>query len=349
MKDKIILAKLFLLTAVILTFLGHLDKAQSSASMKDPVIFIGGGTLDDDATSVLLFTYEPIDYRGVITTNSDCIYNFALQTQWKLQSFLGKTSSPIMLSSARGWNPFPIQYRADSILVYQSEFIKEYTDNSQWPPYPSGEAFLKEQLSKAAKTNTPITLLITDPLTTLSNVLNEDKQLEKGIKRVIWMGGAIHVTGNLDPKTLPPESANAKAEWNAYWDPYAVDWIFKNTSFPIVVFPLDVTDQAKLTSEFMNALNAQSTEYKYSKLVYSLYRLVKDQPYFEMWNALTSVYLVRPDIFENPVQMKLSIEIEGSLQGAISQNPRGRDVSVVLNIKDKSSFYSFVLNQLRRN
>jgi len=337
------------LLLMFLFFAGTAQAGTLAPGAKEPVIFVGGGTIDDLAASVLLFTFDNIRYKGMITTNSDCFYNYALQDQYKLQRYINKSNSPITLSDARGWNPFPNQYRLDSIKVYKLPIFSEYPDNSLWPPFSSGEAFLKKELRLAIRTKTPITLLITDPLTTLCNVLKENRRLEKGIKRVIWMGGAIDVRGNLDPNTLAPELANPKAEWNAFWDPYAVDWIFKNTSFPIVVFPLDVTDQAPPTPDFLTSLKAQGATFRYSNLVYNLYSLVEGQPFFEMWNSLTSVYLARPDIFDAPVPMKLSIETEGFMQGAISRNKNGRAVTVVLNIKDKHSFYSYVLNQLKRN
>ena len=349
MRLKALLAGAVLLVATVLAGAAITADARSSPAAKDPVIFIGGGTIDDDAAAVLLFTMEGIDYRGIITTDSDSIYNYAMQAQWRLQSYLGKASLPITMSRARGWNAFPWSYRSDSIKVYDSAVLSGLSDNAAWPPYPSGAALLEHQLSRAAQTHKPITLLITDPLTTLSDLLKHNRRLAKGIKRVIWMGGAIDVPGNLDPTTIPPQIANPKAEWNAFWDPYAVSWIFKNTSFPIVLFPLDVTDQAKLTPEFMASLDAQGPQYRYSRLVGGLYGLVEGQPYFEMWNSLTSVYLARPDIFAAPVPMKLTIETEGYMQGAITRDPKGRAVRAVMSIKDKDAFYTYVLNQLKRN
>jgi len=357
MRRKTLSLMLALLPALLLSCPGCGDYASSSAPAaaaqdlvtKDPVIFVGGGTIDDNAASVLMFTMENLDFLGTITTNSDSIHNYAMQVQWKLQSYIGKSSYPATLSDARGWNPFPWLYRADSIKVYNADVFKGYSDMTQWPPYPSGEIFLKEQLTRAVETGTPVTLLITDPLTTLFTVLRENRQLEKGIKRMVWMGGAINVPGNLDPTTIPPEIANQKAEWNVFWDPYAVDWLFDNTTFPLILFPLDVTDQAKLTPEFMASLKAQSPQYRFSSLVYGLYSLVEGQPYFEMWNSLTSVYLARPDIFDDPVPMNLTVVTEGYMQGTVSQGQNGRAASVVLNIKDKDAFYSYALNQLKRN
>ena len=55
------------------------------------------------------------------------------------------------------------------------------------------------------------------------------------------MGGAIDVPGNLDPTATNPAVANTHAEWNAFFDPFAVAYALQN--FPdINVFPLDVTN-----------------------------------------------------------------------------------------------------------
>jgi len=339
---------LLLLLTGLLLFNSGLVFSQSPKE-KEPVIFIGGGTIDDHVASLLQFTMENIDFRGSLITNSDCLYSYALQNQWRIQTAVN-VRYPITLSDARPWNPFPMEYRRDSLKTYTSEVLKDYSDNPQWPAqYLSGEKFLLDQLTDAIKEKRPVTLLITDPLTPLVTVLRENRHLEKGIRRVIWMGGAIDVPGNLDPNTLPKELANPKAEWNVYWDPYATDWIFRNTRFPLIVFPLDVTDQAKLTEEFLTALKAQSEQYRYSRLVAGIYRLVEGQPYFEMWNSMTSVDLARPEIFEKPERMKLAVETEGYLQGAITRSDTGREAEVVLNLKDPNAFYQYVLERLRRN
>jgi inosine-uridine nucleoside N-ribohydrolase len=99
----------------------------------------------------------------------------------------------------------------------------------------------------------------------------------------------------------------------------------------------------------MKSLEKQSAQYRYSTLVYSLYSLVKDQPYFAMWNTLTSVYLAKPGLFDTPTPMRLRITTEGYLQGAISEAFNGRLVDVVLNLRDSEGFYDYFLEQLQRN
>lgn len=314
-----------------------------------PVLFVQGGTIDDTVSYLLLTTMDDIDLRGVVVTNTDTISDYAMQIQWKSMSAIKDTKVPIGLSSARGWNPFPWLYRSDVIRQSNTQVFRDLADNKDWPPYPSGDRLLHNLLSDAVDSDAPLTLLITCPPTTLSDLLREHPGLEKGIARLIWMGGAIHVKGNLDPNTIPAEVANPQAEWNAFWDPQSVGWLFQNTSFPIVLFPLDVTDQVHITKEFMETIEQQAASYKYSDLVYQSYALVADEPFFEMWNTVTTAYLAHPDFFDDPQTMTLVIETEGYDQGTIRESSEGRQVEVVFDIASKDAFYDYVLTQFRRN
>jgi purine nucleosidase len=271
-----------------------------------------------------------------------------MQVQWKLMQLIEQPGVPVALSDARGWNPFPWSYRDDVTRHDDIEAFSTLDDNEAWPPHPSGDDLLYDVLLRAVEEGRPATLLVTCPLTPISDLLQEHPELEKGIARLVWMGGAIHVPGNLDPSTIPAEIANPGAEWNAFWDPLAVDWIFRNTSFPIVLFPLDVTDQAPIAGEFRAALEGQAATYQYSDLVHQSYALIRNDPYYEMWNTTTTAYLAHPEFFEAPESMHLEVETEGYDQGTIRQRPSGREVKVVLGFAQKDAFYEYLLEQFRR-
>jgi purine nucleosidase len=309
---------------------------------------VHGGTIDDFVSYLLLTTMEGIELQGILVTHTDTIAGPAMQIQWKLMQLIEHSSAPVALSDARGWNPFPWIYRADVTRHDDIEALAALDDNEAWPPHPSGDDLLYDALSQAVEKDRQVTLLVTCPLTPISDLLQEHPDLEKGIARLVWMGGAIDVHGNLDPSTIPAEIANPGAEWNAYWDPLAVDWIFRNTSFPIVLFPLDVTDQAPITGEFMAALERQAASHQYSDLVHQSYALVRDDPYYEMWNTTTTAYLARPEFFKEPQSMRLEIETEGYDQGTIRRGPGGRRVDVVLDFAQKDAFYEYLLEQFRR-
>jgi len=325
---------------------GTIDEVQDN---KLPVVFIHGGAIDDSVSYLLLTTMDNIDLRAVIVTNTDSIGRYAMQSQWKMQRFIEDPTTPVGLSNVRGWNPFPWAYRSDSIRQHDIEALGDFEDNPAWPPFPSGDDLLHDILSEAVTEDAPITVLITCPLTTVSNLLREHPELKKGIARLIWMGGAVEVKGNLDKDTIPAEVANPEAEWNVFWDPHGVNWIFGNTSFPIVLFPLDVTNQVPLTSDFKTKLGKQAVSFRYSTLVQQSYALIINEPFFEMWNTVTTAYLAHPELFDEPTAMKLTIITEGFSQGALRQSPDGRAIDVVLEIAQKEQFYDYVLGQFRRN
>ncbi len=199
----------------------------------EKILFNHDAAIDEFMAAVLLTTMQDKQFLGSVIMNADCIDNYAMQAQWKIQQYIGQSQYPLTLSRARQWNPFPWVYREDCIKEWQIDVLKDLPDNPAWPPYPDGDVFLRDTLADALLAEEQLTLLVNCPMTTLRNVLEANPELEAAIGRLIWMGGAINVPGNLDPTTIPPEVANKKAEWNAFCDPFAIDWIFGNTQFPI--------------------------------------------------------------------------------------------------------------------
>jgi len=135
------------------------------------------------------------------------------------------------------------------------------------------------------------------------------------------------------------------SEWNIFWDPVSTEWIFNNTSFPIILFPLDVTNQAKL-APLMPRLREKSLEFAYSKLAYEGYERTGDEPYYCMWNVVTSCYIPHPEFFGEPVRMNLGVVTEGNEQGDVVRKSSGREVEVVLSLKEPDQYYDHVLKQL---
>jgi purine nucleosidase len=330
-------------TAVAAGYANATDKSHE----KEPILFFSGGAIDDFVTYTLLTTMEDIDFLGVVTTNADTIAGPAMDVQWKIANFLHDSNRPMALSQARAVNPFPYQYRDDCIAFGKIASLVQVAPNAAWPPYPSGEKLIYDTLKQAVDNNQPVTMLVTCPITALTDVLVKSPELEKGVRKIVFMGGAIDVPGNLDPNTIPPEIANQKAEWNIFWDPFAVDWLFKNTSIPIILFPLDVTNHAKL-GPLMPRLEQQGKAYEVSKLVYEGYSLVTGQPYYRMWNVMTASYIQRPDLFGPPVTTRLIAVTQGKKEGALIKQANGRVVEVVYTVRSLDDYYDYILAQLRR-
>ena len=154
---------------------------------KEIVLFNHDAAIDEFMAAVLLTTMEEVDYRGSVIMNADCIYNFAMQAQWKIQKFLGinQKNNPITLSRARQWNSFPWLYREDCIKENNIDCLKPILNNDKWPPYPDGDKHMIKELRAALKKGEKMTLLVNCPMTTLRNVLEAHPELKKAFSFLV--------------------------------------------------------------------------------------------------------------------------------------------------------------------
>lgn len=311
-----------------------------------PVILLHDAAIDEYISTILLTTMPELTLSAIVVVNGDCITTPAMNAAWRIQQYIGRTDIPLGLSSARGYNPFPWAYRGDCIKVNDLAMLQPLPACAT--PYKDGDALLADTLARATS---PVTVLCTGPLTPLATLFSspEGAALQSKVGRLVWMGGAIAVSGNLDPNTLPPGVANPYAEWNVFWDPFAASWVFKNTSFPISLFPLDITNKAAITPSFMSRLLGQGKHYPVSNLAYQSYEIVASETFYDMWDVTATVWLTRPDLYKPLETMSLSVVTEDAgMQGALIPDRGGRRVDCAMDFQDIDGFYSYVLAQLAR-
>lgn len=315
-----------------------------------PVVLLHDAAVDEFISSMLLTVMPGIDLLGLIIVNADCIAEPAMQASSRLLQFIGRTEIPVALSRARGWNAFPWPYRDDCVSFNELPILHEYKPHVATPP-PDGEALLAKLLREAIHNDRPITLVMTGPMTPLTDTLSKDSSLSKGIGRILWMGGAIDVPGNLDPSTISPVVANKHAEWNAFWDPYSVEDTFRLFG-DIYMFPLDISNSASVTTDFLNALKQQGDKYRYSKLAYEAYSLVAKEPFYRLWDVTATCWLGRPDLYTPSTSMPLTIQQWGFEQGWIHRplTPGAEKLqNVFFSFADLQGFYGYVLELLATN
>ena len=352
-------------------------KRPNKQTMK--TIFIQDAAIDEYIAGVLLSTFSSLDLQQIIILHGDCVAGPAMDAAWRIQQYTRQATDILSLAHSRSWNPFPWEYRKDSVALNHIPCLRDIPANPEWPWYPSrieahlpyhqladlnanhhpmneahhaypdGDLALTEKLQEALNHNEKLLLVVCCPLTLVASVLQANPHLEAAIDHMVWMGGAVNgVPGNLDPDTLPRETASPYAEWNVFCDPYAVAWIFANTCFPITLFPLNVTNQAALTPAFLEGLAQQAASAPLSRLAWESYQLVLDQPFYSLWDVTTVVYLERPDLFSAPQTQSLSIITDGFYQGTLIPSDSGRALQVIMDICDPAAFYEYLLQQLNR-
>ena len=128
-------------------------------------------------------------------------------------------------------------------------------DLADWPPEigdppPDGAARPRASaliVAMAAERGAALTLVALGPLTNLALAIESDAARVASVGRVVVMGGAVDVRGNVTPT----------AEFNMHVDPDAVARVF-SAGLPLDLVPLDATRQAVLMRGDLEAALART-------------------------------------------------------------------------------------------
>ncbi|GBD08249.1 Pyrimidine-specific ribonucleoside hydrolase RihA [Candidatus Thermoflexus japonica] len=303
-----------------------------------PVLMDMDGGIDDFMALALLLTIPHVEVIGVLVTPADCYLEPALSAARKLLAFMNRPGIPLARSRVRGQNAFPAIFRKDAFVVDLLPILNETEREGPALAQEEGPAFLIRRLRQALR---PVTMLVTGPLTNLAQALDQDPGIEGQIEEVIWMGGALDVPGNVDPWMEPGHDGTA--EWNAYWDPLAVQRVLTST-VPLRIFPLDVTERVPVTPGFLRCL-ARQRRYPLSDLAAQSYATVAWSRYC-MWDVVTTVWLARPELFTFE-ETEIAVHTEGPGQGRIIRQPGGRRVWVAVDV-EVEALYRFLLEAWAR-
>lgn len=307
--------------------------------MPNPHVFFShDGGVDDYLSILLLMAMPDVDVLGIAVTEADCFAEPAVSATRKILDLMGRSDVTVSLSSARGVNPFPRDFRLSS---YQLDLFPILNTRPTLTTPLAQEDAQHVIVSALRAAPAPVTFLETGPLTTLAQALALDPSIAAKIERVVWMGGALNVPGNVSWRYEPGHDGSA--EWNVFWDPISAAKIWA-TDLPLVICPLDITNDTPITPEFIRALSRQR-HYPISDLAGLCYSLVAYRPYY-CWDVLTTAYVGRPDLFTLRA-WETELIATGPSQGRTAVKPGGRVVQA-LDTVDKDAFFAYFLEQMAR-
>ena len=296
------------------------------------------GGVDDFLSVMLLMAMDHVDVKGVVITPADTYIKPAVSATRKILDLMGRADVPVAESTVRGLNPFPRAFRRDTFSIDNFPILNERDEIRAPLVKEPGQNFMARVLRDAPE---PVTILETGPLTTIAAALDIDPGVEKKIKEIIWMGGALNVPGNVD--RIMEGGQDGSMEWNVYWDPLGADRVWK-TSIPLIICPLDITNNVPITQNFVRRL-ARQRRFPISDLAGLCYALVTHQDYFA-WDVLTTSYLGKPEMFQLR-EWETEIITDGPSQGRTLVKPGGRKVRALDKV-DLDQFYEYIFKQWSR-
>jgi len=211
------------------------------------LIFDHDGGVDDLLSLMLILSMPEVNLLGVTITPADCYAEDAVTSTLKLLALYGKKHIPVSVGNQYGPNAFPADFRAQPRACHAFPAMLRVTeDRSQLTDTPAHQ-WIIDTLNKSTSA---VTLLLTGPASNLTKALADSPNIKKHIEKVIWMGGAINVRGN-----VAMHDHDGTAEWNAYWDPDSTSDLIK-AELPLLLLPLDASNTLPVSWPFLQKLAA---------------------------------------------------------------------------------------------
>ena len=314
---------------------------------KRTVLFDHDGGVDDILSLTMLLSMPHIDLAGVVITPADCFLRPALSATLKVLRFFDRFDIEVGAGNLHGVHAFPRAWRTHAYAIDAFPILNEITAGT--PDLSTGRLvdevghdFLARKLRQAT---TPVTVLATGPVSNLAAALATEPELADKIEEVVWMGGALEVTGN-----VKDYEHDGSAEWNVYWDPSAAHTLWQ-TDVPITLFPLDATNQVNVTTEFLQRL-AQQRRYPVSDFAGQCWAItVGVIPAYEyiyhMWDTLTTGYLGAPHTITFR-DVRCQIIASGPGAGRTRITDTGGRIVRAASTVDVEKFHRYILDLFKR-
>ena len=289
----------------------------------------------DDLVSYLLFLQAPeIKLLGVGAIDADGYVDPSVEVCRKLTDRFNTRGDKLEVakSNSRAVNQFPEAWRTASYsfnsLPILNESGKMVTKEADQPAH-------LDMVTKLENATAPVTVVMTGPLTDLARALDAAPEIETKIEKLYWMGGSLDGHGN-----VVQVNADGTQEWNAFWDPYAVERVLAS-NIPMEVIGLESSEELPLTNE-LKMHWAGLRKYPAVDLAGQAYSLLVNPPiqtaqlYF--WDILTVISALYPEVVLTAEKRKVKVITKGTAAGRMEEDPNGREITLVTKA-DKDLFF----------
>lgn len=222
-----------------------------TADSRIPVVLLQDGAPDDISAAMYLMLDERVNLAGVVVSNGEARPSRAL-SKWEDYIY-----------AYMGWNAVQVVAGCDcAVDAHANQFPTSWRDgaDSFWgmtlPEY-DGQSSTKTGrdliIELARRYPGRLVVVITGPHTDLALALAQEASLASKIAKVVIMGGAVDVAGNI--KADDPTQTNITAEWNIWVDAQAAAEVF-DSGIPLDIIPMDPVPEVELHREFAQKVGA---------------------------------------------------------------------------------------------
>jgi pyrimidine-specific ribonucleoside hydrolase len=198
----------------------------------------------DDAVALFMaLASDELTVELVTTSAGNQVPEKTYQNARRLLALAGREDVPVARGAAK-----PLRRNLIIADYVHGESGLDGADLPEPSVAPLEQGALEAMVGLLRRSDTPITIVATGPLTNVAILLLAHPELKEKIDSISIMGGACF-GGNY----------TANAEFNIYVDPEAADVVFE-AGLPIAMFGLDVTLQAQLFQADIDTIRALGTK-----------------------------------------------------------------------------------------
>lgn len=308
---------------------------------KTPVIFDHDGGVDDLLSLMLLLTMEHIDVIGVTITPADCFLSDATKSTLKILKLFNRTQVPVAQGNHHGIHPFHYDWRAQPKMVNALPTMLSIEENTSQITSEAADQFIANALTK---TSEPVTVLMTGPCTNLVKAFEIAPTCKANIDKVVWMGGAVDVKGN-----VANYNHDGSAEWNVYWDYLSSQALFQS-GVAVELIALDATNCLPIDETFLKEL-AKHRNFALAELSGQFWACtVASVPTYEftyfLWDVMATCTLGISEEAITYENIKLSVSIEEPSEGNTYRTEEGNNIKVAMQA-DRDMVLDYLFKQLQ--
>jgi inosine-uridine nucleoside N-ribohydrolase len=208
----------------------------------------------------------------------------------RLLTLAGRPEIPVYIGSGtplRVTAPFPDEWRKKSDELPGVDLRSAKREPQKGP----AAEFLAHRLRAGRAT-----VLALGPLTNLAQAFEREPTAVGNLERLVIMGGAFHVPGNLgDGGAFKTD--NKTAEWNIFVDPLAAGIVFRSAP-NIEVIPLDATSKVPIDLDYLKNFKASTSTAlgRFVAQVLEVERPFISAGFYQAWDPLAAVSLIEPKV-----------------------------------------------------
>ncbi|MEG4444993.1 nucleoside hydrolase [Microcoleus sp. AT9_B5] len=225
-----------------------------------PVIVDTDGGVDDALALIMALNSPQLDLKAVTVVAGNINVEQAANNVLRVISIVEPDTSPIV---AKGCEKPLLKPPFNAAGIHGADGLGEldqFKEADDTPRYPklttkSSTENAIDLLLSAAKEYDNLTIIALGPLTNLATAIQKDGATMKKIGRIIIMGGAVTVPGNI----------SAAAEFNFFVDPDAAQVVMES-GIPLTLVGLDVAMKAPLSRQVVED-NLQRRPSKLSQFI----------------------------------------------------------------------------------